>query len=358
MSQFSKLKEVSSLFFRLGLTSFGGPVAHIAMMEQEVVTKRNWMSRDHFLDLISATNLIPGPNSTEMAIHCGHTRAGKLGLWIAGLSFIFPAVIMTIILAWVYQKYGQFPVVAPFLMGIKPVVFIIILDAVFKFGKKALKNWELGIIGMGVIAGAWGGFNELLLLLSAGFMGIILSKRNKSSLYGFSPALLQLFWVFLKVGSVLFGSGYVLFAYLDAELIQKLGWLTRTQLIDAIAIGQFTPGPVLSSATFIGYQVNGLWGAAVATVGIFLPSFIFVQILNPWVPRLRKSIMASAFLDGVNVASVALMLCIATSMGKATFLGWQPIVIGLLSMICLYRFKSLGPAWLIAGCNHPLKLIH
>lgn len=347
MSNWQSIKEVWSVFFKLGLSSFGGPVAHIAMMEKEIVTQRNWMTRDHFLDLIGATNLIPGPNSTEMAIHCGYHRAGKVGLWVAGTAFILPAVVITGILAWFYRQFGTLPVVAPLLWGIKPVVIVIIADAVLKFGKKAIKSWILGVIALGVFVGSWLGLNEILLILLAGMVGILWVQTPFKRLNSFSPSLLSLFWIFLKVGSVLFGSGYVLFAYLDAELIQKLGWLTHTQLMDAIAIGQFTPGPVLSSATFIGYQIGGFYGALVATLGIFLPSFILVQVLNPFVPKLRQSKTASAFIDAVNVASVALMVVVLVRMGTTSLGNWKALLIASVAGVCLYRFKKLNPAWLI-----------
>lgn len=343
----SKIKEIGTLFFKLGLTSFGGPVAHIAMMEKEVVTKRNWMSRDHFLDLIGTTNLIPGPNSTEMAMHCGHHRAGTLGLWMAGLAFIFPAVLITGILAWCYQKFGQLPQIVPFMMGIKPVVMVIIADAVLKFGRKAIKNGILAVLGVGIFVGTLLGLNEILLLFLSGLLGIVFAKVKKVQLY--SIDFVSLFWVFFKIGAVLFGSGYVLFAYLNTELVHKLGCLTQTQLMDAIAIGQFTPGPVLSSATFIGFQLGGFWGAVLATIGIFSPSFLLVQLVNPWVSKLRQSQTASRFIDAVNVASVALMGAVLIQLVKASLIDWKAILIAALAGICLLRFKHLNPAWLILG---------
>jgi chromate transporter len=359
-SDLSKLKEVGWLFLKLGTFSFGGPAAHIAMMEKEVVVKKQWISRESFLDLVGATNLIPGPNSTEMAIHCGYKRAGFLGLWVAGISFILPAALITGIFAWFYKQYGSLPAIEPVFYGIKPVVIVIILDAIFKFGKKALKNWQLGIIGIAVILGVFREINEITLLLLAGFIGIVWFQMNRNKTQGLFPLMLmnmahsipsitswKLFWAFLKIGSVLFGSGYVLFAYLDGELVQKLGILSHQQLMDAIAIGQFTPGPVLSSATFIGYQIGGISGALWATLGIFLPSFFFVFLLNPIIPKLRKSQVASAFLDSVNMASVALMLAVVLKMGHATLIDWKSWGIAILSAACLYRFKKLNIVWLL-----------
>ncbi len=357
------LKEVASVFFKLGCFAFGGPAAHIAMMEEEVVTKRKWMSREHFLDLIGATNLIPGPNSTEMTMHCGHERAGKKGLFVAGLSFIIPAIIITGILAYFYVTYGDLPEVAPFLFGIKPAVLAIIASAILKLGKKAVKSIELVILGALVLMAALLGVNEVIALLSAGILGglyfYLKSKTytNTKTVIPFplmllgvlekTPAL-KVFLTFLKVGSILYGSGYVLFAYLDAELVTK-GWLTRAELIDAIAVGQFTPGPVLSTATFIGYQLSGFWGAIAATTGIFLPSFLFVLLLNPLLPRLQKSIVFRYFLDAVNVAAVAVMLAVLVIMGVETLIDWRAIIIAGISFFLVFSKLKVNVMWLIAG---------
>jgi len=274
MSNTNKLKEVALVFFKLGCFAFGGPAAHIAMMEDEIITKRKWMSREHFLDLIGATNLIPGPNSTEMTMHCGHERAGSKGLFIAGIAFIIPAVVITALLAYLYVSYGQLPEVAPFLFGIKPAVLAIIASAILKLGKKAIKTTDLIVIGILVLVAALLGVHEVIALLGAGIIGTLyFYLKSKaittkavipfpivaSSLLLKTPVF-NVFLTFLKVGAILYGSGYVLFAYLDAELVTK-GWLSRTELIDAIAVGQFTPGPVLSTATFIGYQLSGFGGA-------------------------------------------------------------------------------------------------
>ena len=359
------LKEVAGLFFKLGTIAFGGPAAHIAMMEEEVVNKRKWMDRQHFLDLVGATNLIPGPNSTEMTMHCGHERAGIPGLFVAGASFIIPAVIITGVLAWFYAKYGQLPNVEPFVFGIKPAVLAIIASAIFKLGKKALKSWELGVLGALVFIVSMLGVNEILALLSAGVFGAfyfyLRSKftRGLKSIIPFAliqiPAVsttyissIKIFWSFLKVGAVLYGSGYVLFAYLDAELVTT-GWMTRQLLIDAVAIGQFTPGPVLSTATFVGYQLGGIWGALAATIGIFLPSFIFVLLLKPLVPKMRQSKLLGYFLDSVNIAAVAVMLAVLIDMGIAAITDWRAIVIAILSLGLVFGFKKINAVWIVLG---------
>lgn len=365
MTEKGKLKEVAALFFKLGCIAFGGPAAHVAMMEEEIVTKRKWMDRQHFLDLMGATNLIPGPNSTEMTMHCGHERAGIPGLFVAGACFIFPAVLITGFLAYLYVEFGSLPAVEPFIFGIKPAVLAIIGGAVLKLGKKALKGWELGVLGGLVLAASLLGVNEILALLGAGFLGALyFSTKSKlgTGTASFVPFLAfqgvssslsiisatNVFWVFLKVGAVLYGSGYVLFAYLDAELVMN-GWLSRSQLIDAIAAGQFTPGPVLSTATFIGYQIAGWQGALAATAGIFLPSFLFVLILNPWVPKMRQSKVLGFFLDSVNIAAVAVMLAVLFVMSTDTLVNWQAGVIAALGAIFTFGPKKLNAMWIVGG---------
>ncbi len=372
------MKEIALLFMKLGVIAFGGPAAHIAMMEDEVVGKRKWMSRQHFLDMVGATNLIPGPNSTEMAMHCGYHRGGFAGLVVAGLSFITPAALLTGILAWLYVSYGSVPAVEPFLVGIKPAVLAIILNAIFKLGKKALKGWMLGVIGGIVLILALLGVNEVVAILSGGLIGVvlILSKErfSKNQLNSFNPlflivkiklpaaaifalppvsgasvSLLSLFLFFLKIGAVLFGSGYVLVAYLDGELVQGLGWITAGELVDAIAIGQFTPGPVLSTATFIGYQIQGFWGAAVATAGIFLPSFFFVAILNPLIPKLRRSKITAAFLDAVNISAVGIMIAALIHLYGQVLIDWQSWLIALLSGVVVFKFRKINSAYIVLG---------
>ena len=361
----SNLKSLASLFLKLGVIGFGGPAAHIAMMQTEVVTKKKWLTEQHFLDLVGATNLIPGPNSTEMAIHIGQERAGWKGLIVAGVCFILPAVLLTGFFAWLYKQYGQLPEVQPFVYGIKPAIIAIILGAVFPLAKRALKSSELVILGILVLICSLLRFNEIYLMFGAGLIALFLAwMRNHKLTHtpGFFPfALLQisttgllsatnlnLFWIFLKIGSILYGSGYVLFAFLDTELVST-GLLSRPQLIDAIAVGQFTPGPVFSAVTFIGYQINGWTGALVSTIAIFVPAFLFVALLNPFVKKMRNSALFSAFLDAVNVASVAIIASVCFSMAKETLTDWRTIFIAVLSLLVTFGFKHLNSAWVVLG---------
>lgn len=362
MSEKGKLKEVALLFLKLGSIAFGGPAAHIAMMEDEVVRKRKWMTQEHFLDLIGATNLIPGPNSTEMTMHCGHERAGWKGLFVAGICFIFPAVIITSLFAWAYQEYGQLPNVKPFIYGIKPAVIALIVMAAYKLGKKAIKNTMLAILGVFAMGASFLGVTEIVVLFGSGAIGLLLymikTKRTQIKtivplffMQGIDVVQLGSFkigLIFLKVGAILYGSGYVLFAFLDSELVGN-GWLGRQELIDAVAVGQFTPGPVLSTATFIGWQMNGASGALAATLGIFLPSFLFVLILNPLLPKMRKSKLIRAFLDAVNVAAVALIIAVCITMGRDTLTDWRTIVIGILSVITVFVFKKVNSMLIVLG---------
>lgn len=363
MSRSTNLKEIASVFFRLGLVAFGGPAAHIAMMEDEIVEKRKWIDRQHFLDLMGATNLIPGPNSTEMTMHCGHERGGVPGLFVAGICFIFPAVVLTAILGYLYVTYGQLPAVEPFLLGIKPAVLALIAAAIYKLGKKALKGIELGILGLLTVAASLLGVNEIVALLTAGVLGTLYfyfksatKTRNVGSLiplFFFQGAVaklstIKIFLSFLKVGSILYGSGYVLFAYLDAELVTN-GILSRSELMDAIAIGQFTPGPVLSTATFIGYQLGGVSGALAATIGMFLPSFLFVWIMNPLVPKMRQSKVLGYFLDCVNIAAVAVMIAVLFTMAKESLVDWRSFLIVGLSAVAIFGPKKISVVWIVFG---------
>ena len=352
----NNLKEVATVFFKLGCFAFGGPAAHISMMEQEVVEKRKWMTKEHFLDLIGVTNLIPGPNSTEMTMHCGHERAGKAGLFVAGLAFIIPAIIITGVLAWAYTTYGELPNIKPFIKGIQPTVIAIILAAVITLGKKALKTIELGVIGFLTLVLCLVGVNEIIALIGVGILGGLYfnlknntSTTNKKIVFPFllipvtTAAItkitsLKLFFIFLKVGAVLYGSGYVLFAYLDAELVTK-GYLTQQQLMDAVAAGQFTPGPVLSTATFIGYQINGIWGALAATTGIFLPSFLFVLLLNPVIPKLRASKFFGHFLNAVNASSIAVIAAVMITMSVESITNLNAIIILAVSLLLTFVVK-------------------
>jgi len=362
MPQPTKLSEIAKLFFKLGSIAFGGPAAHIAMMEDEVVKKRKWMTQEHFLDLIGATNLIPGPNSTEMTMHCGYERGGWKGLFVAGCCFIFPAVVITGIFAWLYQQYGQLPKVEPFIYGIKPAVIAIILMAAYRLGNKAVKNTELAILAIITLIACLLGLNEIAALFGCGLLGLMIYffKKKSSNLNGFAPLLLlqagtalkisnlKILLSFLKIGAILYGSGYVLFAFLDTELVAN-GLLSRQELIDAVAVGQITPGPVLSTATFIGWQMSGLTGAVVATVGIFLPSFLFVLLLNPLIPKMRQSKIISAILDAVNVAAVALIVAVCVEMAKDAITDWRTLIIAFVSLIVVFIFKKVNSAYIVLG---------
>ena len=373
----NKIGQLLGLFLKLGVTAFGGPAAHIAMMEDEVVTRRGWLTRERFLDLIGATNLIPGPNSTEMAIHIGFVRAGIVGLVVAGVSFILPAALLTLGCAWVYDRFQTVPQAEALLYGIKPAVIAVILSAVWRLGKTAAKGPFLIGIGFLVMLLVLFGINEILVLLGGGIIGIIWqlgSRLGKGKmLLGFawlpssnlvftataasssSVTLSSLGLFFLKIGCVLFGSGYVLIAFLQGGLVEQHQWLTQQQLLDAVAIGQFTPGPVLTTATFIGYVLAGPLGALVATLGIFGPSFLFVLATNPLIPRLRQSAVAGAFLDAVNASAIGLMAAVTVELARHTLLDWEAKqidwgagLIALVSAATLFRYK-VNSAWLVLG---------
>jgi len=360
------LKEVAGLFLKLGLIAFGGPAAHISMMQQEVVYKRKWMGEEHFLDLLGATNLIPGPNSTEMAIHLDYERAGWKGLIAAGVLFILPAAFITGCFAWLYKSYGMLPQVQPFIYGIKPAIIAIILAAVFPLAKRSAKNLKLIIIGISALVLALAGWNEIYIMLGAGIIMMIIyaiqnKKLNATGGVFFPFTLLQtpitsiitvtntqLFFSFLKIGSILYGSGYVLFAFLDTELVKK-GIITRQLLVDAIAVGQFTPGPVSSAVTFIGYQLNGFSGAAISTLGVFLPCFVFVALLNPLVKKMRSSKIFAAFLDAVNIASVAVIIAVCFAIGKESITDWRTILIACVSAVVVFGFKKVNTVFIVFG---------
>ncbi|GGF27866.1 chromate efflux transporter [Flavobacterium limi] len=365
MGHKTKLKEIAKVFSKLGVIGFGGPAAHIAMMRDEVVIKRKWMNEQHFLDLLGATNLIPGPNSTEMAIHIGYDKGGWKGLIIAGLCFILPAVFITGVFAYLYNLYGQLPEVQPFIYGIKPAIIAIILTAIYPLAKQSVKSINFGLICIAVLFAVVLGVNEIYLMFGAGLLSFGLHKIQNSqndtlqsivplTFLQFTPATfwtatnIQLFWTFLEIGSILYGSGYVLFAFLDTELVTT-GLLTKQQLMDAIAVGQFTPGPVFSSVTFIGFQINGLSGAIISTIAIFLPSFIFVALLNPLMKKLRNSKGLSAFLDAVNVASVAIIIAVCYEMSKETITDWRTMLIAVLSIAITFGYKRLNSAVVVLG---------
>lgn len=366
MKERNRLYELVTLFLKLGIIGFGGPAAHIAMMQDEVVHKRKWLTEQRFLDLVGATNLIPGPNSTEMAIHIGQERAGWKGLMIAGVCFIVPAVLLTGIIAVLYSKYGQLPAVQPFIYGIKPAIIAIILAAVFPLAKRAARSTMMIMLGILVFVLYLAGISEILLMFGAGSIALAgeIMKRGRRSgrLHSILPLTFlqvvqpitflvtntKLFLVFLKIGAILYGSGYVLFAFIDTELVQT-GMLSRQQLIDAIAVGQFTPGPVFSAVTFIGYLLNGIPGALVATIAIFLPAFLFVALLNPLVKRLRDSTRFAVFLDAVNIASVALIAGTCVIMGKETITEWRSVTIACLALLVTFGFSRINSAWIVIG---------
>jgi len=367
-SRLQRLSEVAGLFLKLGFTAFGGPAAHTAMMHAEIVKRRRWLTDQEFLDLLGATNLIPGPNSTEMAIHVGFLQAGWPGLITGGLCFLTPAMLMVLGLAWAYVTFGSMPQAQQLLYGIKPVVIAIILQALWTLGQKAAKTVFLAVCGVVILAAYFLlHINEIALLFGGGLAIMLLEniqrlrKATVSQIIvppwmafssvpavaaGFSLPIL--FLTFLKIGAILYGSGYVLLAFLRADFVERLGWLTDRQLLDAIAIGQVTPGPLFTSATFIGYILGGVPGGLLATLGIFLPSFVFVAISNPFIPRIRNSVWAGSFLDGVNIASLSLMAAVTFQLGQASLIDWPTVVIAMIALGLLLRFK-INTTWLIAG---------
>ncbi len=382
------LSDVIRLFLRLGFTAFGGPAAHIAMMRDEIVHRRHWLTDQEFLDLVGATNLIPGPNSTEMAIHVGYRRAGRAGLIAAGAAFILPATLIVLLLSWIYVRFGSTPQATWLLYGVKPVIIAVVVQALWGLGRAAVKGWLTAVVGAAALALYFAGINEIALLIAAGLavMAVKNARRVRAaaiaaglmawhdgwrsggaaaSRVGAATAvsaaavgtaaataiplsLSRLFLLFLKIGSVLYGSGYVLLAFLRSDFVQRLGWLTDRQLLDAVAIGQFTPGPVFTTATFIGYVLAGIPGAVLATLGIFLPSFVFVAASTPFIPRMRRSPWAGALLDGVNVGSLALMAGVAWQLGRAAIVDPVTTALAAAALLTLMRFK-VNSAWLVLG---------
>lgn len=366
-----RYREIATVFLHLGIVAFGGPAAHIAMMEEELVQKRKWVAREQFMDFLGATNLIPGPNSTEMALHLGFTRGGLAGLVISGVCFILPAALSVLVLAVLYARHGQVRELTGVMDGIKPVVMAVILQALLRLGKTVIK----GPLALGAAVLAVGlnllGISEIPLLLLAG--AIVMLVENRSHLSGrlaavplMSPLVppaaglsmgtsaasigtAGLFFTFFKIGAFLYGSGYVLLAFLESEFVTRMGVLTNQQLLDAVAVGQFTPGPVFTTATFIGYLLGGYGGAAAATAGIFLPSFVLVFFLNPIIPRLRASKWFSAALDGVNAASLALMAVVSVKLGISSVTGWFTAALAALSLLALLRFRINSFYLILAG---------
>ncbi len=372
----SSLIELARLFLKLGTVAFGGPAAHIAMMEDEVVRRRRWLTQEEFLDYLGSTNLIPGPNSTELALHIGHARAGWPGLLVAGACFILPATLIVGAIAWAYVRFGTLPAAGGVLYGVKPVVIAVVAQALWRLGRTALKTPALVALGAAAVIAAATGVHELLVLFGPGFFMALAGGRRRAAAQGVLPlsdltpgaatalgsgagvvavaaaaapfGLWPLFWVFFKTGAVLFGSGYVLLAFLRADLGERLGWLTERQLLDAVAVGQVTPGPVFTTATFVGYVLGGVPGGLVATVGIFLPAFIFVALSGPVVPRLRRSPTAAVVLDGVNVASLALMAVVTGQLARAALVDPLTVALAGLSAVLLLRF-NVNSAWLVLG---------
>ena len=353
----SPLAEVAWVALRLGFTAFGGPAVHIAMLREEVVVRRKWLTDDEYLDLLGATNLIPGPNSTEMVIHVGLRRAGWAGFALGGLLFILPAASIVLACAWAYVAYGETPGAAWVLYGIKPVIIAVVLQAIWGLGRTAVKTTFLAVVAVAALVLYLAGVNELVVLFGAGLL--VATVRSMRARFGtavfapllavaVAPDLTRLALVFLKIGAVLYGSGYVLVAFLRSEFVERLGWLTDQQLLDAVAVGQFTPGPVFTTATFVGYLIGSWPGAALATAAIFLPSFVFVALTSRLVPHLRRSTFAAAALDGVNVAALALMAGVVWQLGRSAIVDWFTAVLAVVAAVCLVKWK-INSAWLVLG---------
>lgn len=348
------LRDLAAVFLRLGILGFGGPAAHIAMMEHEVVRRRAWMTREELLELIAVCHLLPGPTSTELAIHIGHRRAGWRGLVVAGLAFILPAVLIVGTLAWAYVRWGALPEAGAVLAGVAPVMVAIVAHALVGFARTALTSAPRIVAAVLAAAAALAGVHELAILAVVGLAFALPHARPRAALFWIAPAaplaadpsVLRVFLIFLKIGSLLFGSGYVLVAFLRTELVDRLHWLTEAQLLDAVAVGQITPGPVFSTATFAGYLVAGPAGAAAATTGIFLPAFLFVAAAEPLVRALRRSAAATAFLAGVTVASLALMASALVLLSRFALVDVPTIALALTAFAALLSTR-VSPTWLI-----------
>jgi chromate transporter len=362
--------EIFQLFLRLGLTAFGGPAAHLVLMQHEAVERRCWMSRERFLDLVGACNLLPGPGSTQVAMALGYSRAGWIGLTVAGVCFILPASLATLALAWAYVLFGSLPLSQGLLDGAKPVMVAIIVQAVWKLGRSAFRSWAMALAGLACLAAVLAGTPPIAVLLASGGLLLLLEWRRFHSGTTLSLAgvplglggaaavgIASIFLVFLKLGVVVFGSGYVLVAFLKADLVDRLHWITEPQLLDAITAGQLTPGPVFATATFLGYLLRGWAGAATATVAIFLPSFLMAGAVGALAGHIRKSKLAAAFLDGVNTAAVALMASVVWLLGRTTMVDGWTWALGLVSVALLLRFK-INATWLILGGAAIGVLVH
>ena len=391
-----RLSEVARVFLTFGFTAFGGPAAHIAMMRRELVERRHWVSEERFLDLLGLANVIPGPSSTELAIYLGYERAGWMGLVVAGATFITPAVMIVLFLAWLYTQLGTLPAFGWIFYGIKPVIIAIILQALVGLARTAIKTRLLAVMGLVAFALYLLTNNPILVIFGIGLVVMLLvngqrwwrqrqnrqqsasTKPGKGTQFllpfiwpGLSQAsqaagrvprilivtaalavpavgLLPIFLTFLKIGAVTYGSGYTLLAFLRTDVVTNTHWITDQQLINAVAIGQFTPGPVFTTATFIGYLIAGVPGALVATLGIFLPAFILSALVYPLGTRIRQSPWLSGFLDGVNVAALALIAGVLILLSRAALVDWFTIVIAVAALIILLRFK-INSAWLVLG---------
>jgi chromate transporter len=365
----NRLHEIAWAFLRLGFVAFGGAAAHIAMMEDEFVRRRGWLSREDFVDRVGAVNLLPGPSSTEMAIYLGAMRGGIPGLLIAGAMFIVPSALMMVALAWVYVRYGSLPQIAGLLWGVKPVIVALVAQAVRSLAKTALKSRELMVIAAIVLGLTAMRVSTLALLIGTGVAWIVANRFGKPAAgvtvgavagggVAAAATTTGVFVYFLKIGALLFGSGYVLLAVLREDLVTRMHWLTESQLLDAVAVSQATPGPFFTVATFVGYLLAGWRGAGLATVGMFVPAFTYVAVTATALPRMRKSPTASAFLDGVNAAAIALMAFVGFQFARETVLTPLAAVIGIVSAICLFRYR-INSAWLIlagATCGLIVKL--
>lgn len=372
MAELQTLREIAVSFLRLGTTAFGGPAAHIAMMEEEFVRRRGWLSHEEFLDMLGAVNLIPGPNSTEVAIHIGHQRAGWKGLVVGGACFIIPAMLIVMAAAWAYVRFGSLPQFQGIMHGVKPVIVAIILQALWRLVPVAVKSGFLALVGSIAVLATMLGAGPLTILFSAGIVtsgtawierqrrsetlgaiampgwpGAVAMLKSAGAAATMIPfSLLGLFLFFLKVGAVIYGSGYVLLAFLQTDLVGRLHWITQSQLLDAIAVGQVTPGPVFTTATFIGYLLGGAIGAVVATLAIFVPGFIFVAASRPLIPRIRRSMIAGAFLDGVNVGALALLAVVTWQLGRAALIDVVTVALAATSVALLIRSR-INSIWLI-----------
>lgn len=352
-------RQITRLFLKMGFLAFGGPAAHIAMLDEEVVNRKKWISREKFLDFIGATNLIPGPNSTEMVMLMGYERGGLLGLFNAGFFFITPAMLITLIFALAYTKYGAIPDISIFLAGAKAAIMAVIISALYRLFTKVVKTRPSFLFATFIGVVYYFGLSEIPLLFLAALLMMVYKNREKIFNRTYALSLPMIFLTFLKIGSVLYGSGYVLLAFLEAEFVEKLGVLTQQQILDAVAVGQFTPGPVFTTSTFIGYLLGGYTGAILATIGIFLPAFIIIAILKPIIPRARKSKWLSGALDGLNIASVVLMLFVSIKLGLGSITSIPLAIIFILSMIGLMKFK-INTVWLILGggfINYAISLL-